>query len=184
MDKSSIAKGAGFLLLVFAAAAGGVFAGMYVREARQPEVRVRMPETKIHVGEAFPDVGLVSTAGEPAASSELVGGGGVVMFLRLDCKPCGDMVAHWQELQDEGELAGVTTVGITSDDRSLVEPYRRDHGLSFPIYLDPERTFIRDWEVRGTPYVVVVGPDGAVRQTFMAPQQIDVDEIRRQVGAA
>ena len=176
MDKSSIAKGAGFLLLVFA--------GLYVREARQPEVQVRMPETKLHVGDAFPDVELVSTAGEPAASASLVGDGGVVMFLRLDCKPCGDLVAHWQELEDSGELAGVTTVGITSDEPSLVEPYRRDKGLSFPIYLDPESTFIRDWEVRGTPYVVVVGPDGAVRQTFMAPQQIDTGEIRRQVGAA
>ncbi len=184
MDKSSIAKGAGFLLLVCAAAAAGVFAGLYVREARQPEVQVRMPETKLHVGAAFPDVELVSTAGEPAASGSLVDDGGVVMFLRLDCKPCGTMVAHWQELRDAGELAGVTTVGITGDDPSLVEPYRRDKGLSFPIYLDPDDVFVRDWEVRGVPYVVVVGPDGAVRQTFMVPDQIDTEEIRRQVGAA
>ena len=183
MDRQSMLRGAGFLLLVFVAAFGGVYAGMKFREARTPQIDLRTPESKLAVGETFPAVDLVSPAGEHAGSAQLVSDGGVVMFLRLDCQPCGQMVARWHELEAAGELAGIKTVGITSADPSLVEPYRQEKNLEFPIYLDPDHTFVRDWEIRAVPYVVVVGPDGAVRQIFSSPEQIDLDAIRQQVGA-
>ena len=183
MDKQALIKGGGFLLLVFVAAFGGVYAGMRFRQAQAPSTaEVRVPDSKLAVGEAFPDVELESPQGEAASSAALVGGGGVVMFLRLDCQPCAQMVARWSELQAAGELAGVNTVGITSGQAELVEPYREEKGLRFPIYLDPEGTFIRDWKVQAVPYVVVVGPDGAVRERFSSPADIDVDQIRGEVG--
>jgi len=183
MDKQALIKGGGFLLLVFVAAFGGVYAGMRFRQAQAPSTaEVRIPDSKLTVGQAFPDVGLRSPQGQAASSAALVDGGGVVMFLSLDCQPCAQMVARWSELEAAGELAGVTTVGITSGDPSRVEPYREEKGLRFPIYLDPERTFIRDWEVQAVPYVVVVGPDGAVRERFSSPADIDVEQIRGEVG--
>jgi peroxiredoxin len=182
MDKTSVAKGAGFLLLVFLAALGGVWAGLEFRRSQGPPAGSETPVSKLAVGEAFPDVELVSPAGRQTGTAALVDAGGVVMFLRLDCEPCGVMVARWQQLQDAGDLAGVPTVGITTADPSAVEPYRREKGLGFPIYVDPDGVFVRDWGVRAVPYVVVVGPDGAVRQIFSSPQEIDGEEIRRQVG--
>jgi peroxiredoxin len=184
MDKTSVAKGAGFLLLVFLAALGGVWAGLEFRNSQGPPAGFETPASKLAVGEAFPAVALVSPAGQRTDAAALVDDGGVVMFLRLDCEPCGVMVTRWQQLQDAGELAGVPTVGITTADPSEVEPYRREKGLGFPIYVDPDGAFVRDWEVRAVPYVVVVGPDGAVRQIFSSPREIDGDEIRRQVGLA
>lgn len=183
MDKQSLIKGAGFLLLVFLAAFGGVFAGMKFREARAPAPPA-MPESKLQAGTEFPATPVVTPSGQPSDTGELVADGAVVMFLRLDCQPCADMVAAWKELEEDGDLEGVRTVGITADAPALVEPYRQEKGLDFPIFVDPERAFINRWEVRAVPLVVVVGPDGEITRTFSHPRQIESDEIRREVGAA
>lgn len=184
MDKQRLIKGAAFLLLVFVAAFAGVFAGMKFREARAPQPSPPPVPERLQVGNEFPDVPLVSTAGEAAAGADLLDDGGVVMFLRLDCQPCGRMVSRWQELAEAGELEGVTTIGITGDEPALVEPYRQEKGLGFPIYVDPDRRFVADWGVRAVPLVVVVGPEGEITRTFSNPADIDPDEIRREAGAA
>lgn len=182
MDKQSLLRGAGFLVLVFIAAFAGVFAGMKFREARAPAVPGEVPQSKIRQGTAFPGEEVVAPEGAALSTAELVSDGAVVMFLRLDCQPCGRMVERWQELTEAGDLAGVPTVGITISNPSEIGPYRQEKGLTFPIYHDPERIFVRDWAVSSVPLVVVVEPGGQVAQTFMAPQQIDVPRIRRQVG--
>lgn len=183
MDKQSLIKGAGFLLLVFIAAFGGVYAGMKFREARAP-APPPAPESELKAGTSFPGTPVATPAGETADTANLVEEGGVVLFLRLDCEPCGNMVARWQELVEEGDLAGVTAVGITADDPSLVEPYREEKGLGFPIYIDPDGVFIREWKVQAVPLVVVVEPGGEIARTFSLPGDIDPDRLRREVGAA
>lgn len=182
MDRQSLLRGLGFLVLVFIAAFGGVFAGMKFREARAPAVGADVPESKIQQGTTFPAEQVVEPEGAVHGTSELVSDGAVVLFLRLDCQPCGRMVERWQELTDSGELAGVPTLGITISDPVEIGPYRRDKGLSFPIYHDPDGTFVQQWQVSSVPLVVVVEPGGQVARTFYAPQQIDPAEIRRQVG--
>lgn len=182
MDKQTLLRGAGFLVLVFIAAFGGVFAGMKFREARAPEGTAAVPQSRIQEGVEFPAEEVTEPDGAVHDTGELVAGGAVVMFLRLDCQPCGTLVARWQELTDAGDLAGVPTVGITISDPAEIAPYRAEKGLSFPIYHDPQSTFVRQWEVNSVPLVVVVEPGGEVAGTFMAPQQIDPAEIRRQVG--
>ena len=88
MDKQALIKGGGFLLLVFVAAFGGVYAGMRFRQAQAPSAaEVRIPDSKLAVGEAFPDVELQSPQGEAASSAALVDGGGVVMFLAWTASP-------------------------------------------------------------------------------------------------
>lgn len=182
MNRQSLLRGAGFLALVFIAAFAGVFAGMKFREARAPVPAGEVPQSKILQGTAFPGEEVVAPEGAALSTAELVSDGAVVMFLRLDCQPCGRMVERWQELTEAGDLAGVPTVGITISDPAEIGPYRQEKGLTFPIYHDPERVFVRDWAVNSVPLVVVVEPGGQVAQTFMAPQQIDVTEIRRQIG--
>lgn len=181
MDKKSLARGAGFLVLVFVAAFGGVYAGMKVRESRAPAPPPPL-ETKIQTGMEFPGEQVEEPQGAPHSTTELVSDGAVVMFLKLDCQPCGNMVARWQELVASGELDGVPTLGITMDDAELIPAYRESKGLAFPIYRDPQQRFVQEWKVSAVPFVVVVGPGGEVVETFASPRQIDPDKIRRQVG--
>lgn len=181
MDKKSLARGVGFLLLVFIAAFGGVYAGMKFREARAPAAP-SVPESKIQAGMEFPSEQVEEPQGAAHSTAELVSDGAVVMFLKLDCQPCGNMVARWQELAAAGDLDGVPTVGITMDAADAIPAYREEKGLDFPIYRDPERRFISEWGVSAVPLVVVVGPGGEVVETFASPQQLDPGKIRQQVG--
>jgi len=181
VDNKSLARGAGFLLLVFVAAFGGVYAGMKFRETRAP-APPPVPQSKILTGMEFPGEQVEEPQGAPHSTTELVSDGAVVLFLKLDCQPCGNMVARWQELVAAGELDGVPTLGITMDEADLIAPYRQEKGLQFPIYRDPTRRFVEEWAVSAVPLVVVVGPGGEVVDTFASPQQIDPGKIRQQVG--
>jgi peroxiredoxin len=181
VDKKSLARGAGFLLLVFVAAFGGVFAGMKFRQSQAPPAPA-VPESKIQAGMEFPGEQVEEPQGAPHSTTELVSDGAVVMFLKLDCQPCGNMVARWQELVASGELDGVPTLGITMDEAERIPAYQEQKGLKFPIYRDPTRRFVEEWAVSAVPLVVVVGPGGEVVDTFASPQQIDPSKIRQQVG--
>lgn len=181
MDKQSLARGAGFLLLVFVAAFGGVYAGMKFREARAPEASP-VPQSRIETGMQFPSEPVNDPAGLSFSTDELVEGGAVVMFLKLDCEPCGDMVTRWQELRDAGELDAVETVGITADAPDAIVDYRQEKGLDFNIYHDPGQRFIREWEVNAVPLVLVVEPGGEVVGSVPGPSSIEPEEIRQQVG--
>ncbi|HEX2251918.1 MAG TPA: redoxin domain-containing protein [Thermoanaerobaculia bacterium] len=161
MDTKNLARGAFFLLLVFVAAFGGVWAGMKFRESRAPASSA-VAASNLQPGAELPDRAVVAPDGASHSTRELVAGGAVVMFLDLDCEPCGHMVTRWQEAIDEGELTGVDILGITTDAGERVPGYRSDKGLSFPIYVDPAGALFQDAEVTSVPLVVFVGPDGQV----------------------
>ena len=185
MNRQTLTRTAGFLLLVFVAAFGGVWAGMQFRQSQAPPAeRPAIPESKLAAGMSFPGETLVEPRdGSTLDSAELVAGGAVVLFLRSDCPACGVLTERWKELDAAGDLAGVPAFGVSMEPPEQIAAYRDEKGLPFPVYQDAERRFVEAWEVRAVPLVVVVAPGGEVRETFYLPHLLDAAKIRRQVGA-
>lgn len=185
MNRSKVARTAGFLLLVFAAAFGGVWAGSKFRQTQTPPGGPpEIPQSRIAAGTSFPAETVVAPeGGEAHDTAELVAGGAVVLFLRSDCPACGVMTERWKALAAAGELAGVPAFGVSMEPAERIAAYRAEKGLPFPVYQDPERRFVEEWEVNAVPLVVVVAPGGEVRDTFYFPDRLDGEQIRRQVGA-
>ena len=175
-------RSAAFVVLVFVAAVAGVLAGLRFRESRAPAPPV--PESELVPGREFPDAVLAAPDGVSRRTGDLLAGrGGAVLFLKLDCGPCGRAVAAWQEAIDAGELDGVPVWGVTIDPPEAIVAYRAERGLDFPVYHDPERVSVGAWGVRSVPLVVVVDRAGEIVATRSDPRQpVDGAELRELIA--
>lgn len=170
ITRRDLARWAGFLVLVVAAAFAGKWAGSAVRAAWAPAGLVP--------GAAFPAETVLDAAGAPHDLARLAAGGAVVMFLAADCGACGMTLEHWQPEIEGGALAGVRVIGVTSDPPERLAEYPAK-GARFPVYRDAERVFGREHGVTSVPTVVVVAPGGEIRDHWVGHRdEVDFARIR------
>lgn len=178
MTRRDLVRGAGFLALVFVAAFAGVWAGNAFRDARLGGGQQPSVPPHLAAGAAFPAGTVVDAAGESHDLARLAAGGAVVMFLAADCGACGLTLERWQPEIEGGALAGVPILGVTSDPPERLAEYP-DKGARFPVYRDAERVFSLEHEVTGVPTVVVVGPGGEIRDSWVGHREgVDFARIR------
>jgi peroxiredoxin len=171
-----------------AVAIGLIFvAGIHLgRVARRSDraLEMHVDESDLEVGARVPHVVLVAASGDTLATEALVAGRGrVLVFVDPACPSCRDASRRWQRLIDAGALPPDTVAGVTSAPAEESETYRRNHGLSFPIYQDVRDVFRRTYHVTTYPYEVVVGASGSILSTTSDTRRpIDVDDLRAQLS--
>lgn len=177
MTRRDLARGAGFLALVFVAAFAGVWAGTAFRDAKAPARPAA--ETDLVPGAAFPAETVVDAAGAPHDLARLAADGAVVMFLAADCGACGMTLERWQPEIEGGALAGVRVIGVTYDPPERLADYPAK-GARFPVYRDAERVFGLEHGVTAVPTVVVVAPGGEIRDHWVGHRdEVDFARIRQ-----
>jgi peroxiredoxin len=86
------------------------------------------------------------------------------------CQPCTAMSRPLHELYGQFHPSGVEFVGINSDGPGVtaqeVLAHLKEHPAGYPIVMDDGEVGGR-YNVEALPYMVVLGPDGAVRKVFM-----------------
>lgn len=156
-----------FVVLVFAVGIAGVFVGNVLRTrvhtGGASTVTIPVPTSLLDVGDPFPEVALVGEGGSEVSSLDIVPGGGVVLFLDLECPPCTDMGRRWQRAHDDGLVDALCAV--TYHPADAVESYKAEHGLTFPVYRDTAMTFRSEYQVDRFPLEIVVGASGTIRST-------------------
>ena len=68
---------------------------------------------------------------------------------------------YYEQLKDQVEVIGVNL----QENKSLVEKFVQQKGLTFPIVLDPASTASRSYSVRYTNYHVLIDKDGHIVKT-------------------
>ncbi len=164
-----ILKGLGWLVLVAAVGAAGLFVGTQVRTRIAPRPQTFRAEDVLdhdlpQDGD-FPDVTVIDADGEPRRCRDLVAGGTVVLFLDLECSPCTDMARRWQDALGRGVIAPAQLWAITVYPRDAITAYQDDNGFTFPIYEDRDQVFRHDYGVKQYPLEVTVGASGKIRRT-------------------
>lgn len=176
MAKRDLARGAGFLVLVFVAAFAGVWLGMHFRQSRAggpPQV-----DTDLVPGATLPAGTVLDTDGQSHDVAQLAADGGVLMFLSVDCGACGMTLEDWQPEIASGALAGVPIIGISADPPERFAEFPAK-GATFPVYRDANRDYAREHGVSGVPFVVVVGPGGEIREQWIGHREdVDFERIR------
>lgn len=176
-----------FILLVLVVGATGVLVGNVIR-TRMPGrsavvVNARVPESLLKVGNPFPDVALIDNEGASWSTKEILGSGGVVLFLDLECPPCVDAAVRWQRAVDEGLLSADQLLGITYHSRETIRGFESDHALQFPLLQDSTMTFRTRYDVDRFPLQVVVGASGRIRWTsYDSETPIDPVALQKQLG--
>ena len=136
--------------------------------------------------------------GTPAPAFELppVGGGpslGVkqlrgkvvlINFWATWCKPCEDEMPAMERLYRTLSGSGFELIAISvDDDRSLVEPFAKRLGLTFPILLDPEHEAAKAYQTFRFPESLLVDRNGIVVERYIGSKDWDaaayIARIRR-----
>ena len=96
------------------------------------------------------------------------------------CPPCIEEMPSMQRLADELRDHGLVVVAVNvQEDRSTVEPFVDDLGLTFEILLDRRGRTGQSYGVRGLPTTVLLDREGEVMATKLgfaiwdAPEMID-----------
>jgi len=158
-----------YSLLVFVVGVGGVLAGHFLRGSlsRPPGMTVlAAPQSLLEKGMDFPDVPLTLDDGRTPGARELLGeGGGVILFLDLECPPCGDMAQKWQTALALGIPAGLRVFAVTNHPPEAIQEFKHDYAIDFPVAQDAGRVYLNTYDVDRFPLEVVVGASGKIRAT-------------------
>lgn len=173
-----------FGLIVFAAAAAGMYVGGVFRqqqgtETAEVEADVFQSLT-LKPGATFPDVELETTSyGRVNSRSILHHEGTVVLFLEADCSPCHSLSIDWQRAIDEGVITRDQVVGISYSDVNHVIEALANYHVDFPMYADPNYTFMDQYGVDGFPLILVVGKSGTIRYSDIdARKKVSPGDLR------
>ena len=113
-------------------------------------------------GKPAPDFTLTSLSGQRATLSELRGRVVLLDFWATWCPPCRTAMPHLEKLRQEFGQKGLTVLGVTTEDADTVEPFIREHKITFPILLDPDGVAARAYRVTGIPRSLIIDREGKV----------------------
>lgn len=136
----------------------------------------------IRVGEPAPDFTAQTPGGEPIALSDFRGSVVALNFWATWCAPCQ---VEMPSLQRASETSGgpvVLAVNV-GEGQERVQAFLNEHGLTFPVALDPDETIAALYGVRVFPTTVWIDAEGIVRAEHLGPLSEDqIEDYVRQLA--
>jgi len=78
------------------------------------------------------------------------------------CPPCRASIAHLNELEQKYHDRGLQIVGITGEDKAVVEAFRARVPMHYAVALDADQTIAREFQVEAIPQAWLLDKDGRV----------------------
>lgn len=132
-----------------------------------------------------PDVTFVSLRGEKITTASLRGKVSIVTFWATDCVPCREEMPELVQTYERYRHHGleVLAVAMRHDPPNYVLRYVENEKLPFTVALDPLGDIARAFDdVKATPTLVLIGREGAVRETLQG--RVDFAALNRSIERA
>ncbi len=110
------------------------------------------------VGKPLPSLGLQYLDKAP----ELKGKPAIVEFWATWCPPCRKSIPHLNELYSKYKDKGLNIVGISDEDRSTVEKFRKTTPMDYAVGLDKGNSLGQKFGITGIPHSFVVDKSGKI----------------------
>jgi peroxiredoxin len=117
---------------------------------------------------AAPDVELPDLAGKPVRLRDFRGRVVLLNLWATWCAPCREEMPALQTLARELGPRGLTVVGVNFKESAReVEPFVKEHGLTFPMLLDAEGRVSERYQVFALPVTFLVDRRGMLVGTVL-----------------
>ncbi len=110
------------------------------------------------------DFTLESLDGEDITLSKLKGHVILIDFWATWCPPCRKSIPVFIDLYNKYHEKGFTVLGISREDKSTLEDYRKEVGIPYPILTDNKGVSKR-YQVQAIPTIMILDKTGKVRKT-------------------
>lgn len=118
------------------------------------------------VGAAAPAYAVTDLTGHRVSLSSLRGRVVVLNSWATWCIPCREEIPLLEALHQQLAGQAVTVVGVSvdaSEGPADVEAFAREHGMTYPVWLDPDNQFAVRFLTVGVPETFVIDADGVIR---------------------
>ena len=133
-------------------------------------------------GDEAPAYAAESIDGKPVSLAGLRGSPVLLNVWATWCIPCRQELPDLQKLHEENAARGLVIVGVSVDvagQEADVREFAREHGVTYPIWLDPQERVSSAFATVGVPTTVLIGPDGTLLWRHVGPVKADDPELRR-----
>jgi thiol-disulfide isomerase/thioredoxin len=118
----------------------------------------------VEVDYGSPELNLHDLAGAPVSLSIFQGQIVLVNLWATWCPPCREEMPALQAFYEEYKSDGFVLIGINQEEtRDVVEPFVKEFGLSFPVWLDEGYLAQREFNTVSLPSSYVIDRKGRVR---------------------
>lgn len=105
---------------------------------------------------------------------------GKVVFLNLWaswCPPCREEMPSMERLYQKFRARDFVMLAVSADeDRAALDTFLRDHPVSFPVLVDPQRQVGDAYGVWGYPETLLIDRSGMVAEHVIGPKAWDAPE--------
>lgn len=128
------------------------------------------PSVGVTVGRLAPELQLENLAGEQVRLSDLRGQPVMINFWAVWCGYCRTELPEMQEVYEAYRDRGFVILAVdVQEERSEVQPFVEELGLTFPILLDSKGEVSRSYRIRGLPTTYFVDGDGVIVDRELGP---------------
>jgi peroxiredoxin len=120
---------------------------------------------------------LTDLDGAPVELADFAGHPLWLVFWKTSCPPCEAEAADVAAAYAANRSSGLVLLGIDVwDSSAAVSDYATQHGLAYPIAIDPSAAFMEAYGVWGAPTHYFIGSDGVIRDRYFGPMTADLIE--------
>jgi thiol-disulfide isomerase/thioredoxin len=109
---------------------------------------------------------------------ELAGRPLLIEFWATWCPPCRASIAHLNDLDKKYHDRGLEIVGVTSEDKTVVERFRARTPMHYAVALDADQRLATEFQVQAIPQAWLLDKEGRVVWSGH-PLELDEQSIAR-----
>ena len=116
--------------------------------------------------------------GQPLRLAQYKGKVVMLNFWATWCTPCREEMPAFQRLYDRHKAQGFVVIGLSVDAEgtSVVKPFVKEYGLTFPIGLDPKMDVAEKFSVRALPSTFLIDKEGKILAMALGPREWNSNE--------